>query len=102
MKSYYVDLNTNFLNVGEQVVLFTGKYRVCNTALGKSLIGNDAMIYVLTVETMPVTAEERLEALKSAWIVKPGEVSDPIKLDANEILIAVAPQGETSMSITEA
>ena len=23
MKSYYVDLNTNFLNVGEQVVLFT-------------------------------------------------------------------------------
>ena len=101
MGMIYSDLDTNFLNVSEQHALSTGRFKICNTARGRTLIeGNDALAYMITAAALPTTAEERLAALKSAWIVKPGDTSQVIKVDAGEILIAIAPQGDTSISIT--
>ena len=101
MGMIYSDLDTNFLNVSEQHALPAGRYKICNTARGTTLIeGNDALAYMITAAALPTTAEERLAALKSSWIVKPGDTSQVIKVNTGEILIAIAPQGDTSISIT--
>lgn len=103
MASDYLDLDNTWKDVDTLKSLVAGNsYKIQNTNNGKPLTitsYDDAAAYLITAAAAPATAEEHREGLKSATILTPAGLPYVYEAQAGEKMFAIAPQGETSISI---